>query len=413
MCSTSIGRRVRAEPRPFRLGVNYWPARTAMGWWTRFDPGEVAADFEAIAGAGMDSVRCFLRWEDFQPDPLRVDRAMLGHLVTVADAASHAGLQLVPTLFTGHMSGVNWIPGWVLGGTEHDPRFRVVAGGRVVAGRIRNWFTDDAVADAQALMAAEAAGVLAGHDALWAWDLGNENSNCSIPPDRETGRRWLARMAAAIREADPDAWVTIGLHMEDLEEDRHIGPRDAAEACDFLTMHGYPIYAGWADGPTDPDVVPFLARITRWLGGGKEVLFSEFGLPTTPEGGVAAVIGSGAEGPLLVEEEAAASYTARVLEGLRRAGCAGAMLWCFTDYARETWTDPPLDEAAHERSFGLWRADGSPKPALTAVGAAAGGTRSTSASDGWIDIDPDRFWRRPRAELRRLYERYRASMSTA
>ncbi|MBW2381895.1 MAG: hypothetical protein JRG70_20605 [Deltaproteobacteria bacterium] len=35
---------------PFRLGVNYWPARTAMGWWTAFDLAEVAADFGRIAG---------------------------------------------------------------------------------------------------------------------------------------------------------------------------------------------------------------------------------------------------------------------------------------------------------------------------------------------------------------------------
>jgi len=86
------------------------------------------------------------------------------------------------------------------------------------------------------------------------------------------------------------------------------------------------------------------------------------------------------------------------------------MLWCFADYARETWADPPLDEAVHERSFGLWRADRSPKPALTQVSAAAGEDRMTPAADDWIDVDPDRFWRQPRAELSRLYDRYRASM---
>ena len=409
--STGTGRRVRTEPPPFRLGVNYWPARSAMGWWRRFDREEVVVDFDAIARAGMDSVRCFLRWEDFQPEPARIDRAMLGHLLTVADAASRAGLQLVPTLFTGHMSGVNWIPRWAIGGADRDPRFRVVAGGRVVPDGIRDWFTDEAVADAQGLMAREAAAALAGHEALWAWDLGNENSNCSVPPDHESGRRWLGRMTTAIRGADPGAAITIGLHMEDLEEDRHIGPREAAEVCDFLTMHGYPIYASWAGGRTDPDVAPFLARITRWLGGGKDVFFSEFGLPTARHGDETGSAGAGAEGTFLVDEEEAASYTALVLGGLRRAGCTGAMLWCFADYVREIWADPPLDEAVHERSFGLWRADGSPKPALTQVVAAAGATRLTSAPDDWIDIDPDRYWQRPRAQLRRLYDRYRASIS--
>ncbi len=393
-----------AEPRTFRLGVNYWPSRTAMYWWTRFDAEEVAADFEKIADARMDSVRCFLRWEDFQPEPDRIDHAMLGHLVAVADAAARAGLQLMPTLFTGHMSGVNWIPGWALGGSERDPRFRVVSGERVVERGLRNWFTDADIAGAQAMLAGEAAAALAGHEALWAWDLGNENSNCCMPPERDLARRWLGRMTDAIRSADPDAAITIGLHMEDLEEDRHLGPREAAEFCDFLTMHGYPIYARWADGPTDEHLVPFLARITRWLGDGKDVLFSEFGLPTFR--------GQAAHAAMVVEEEAAASYTQRALAGLREAGCSGAMLWCYADYAPEMWDDRPLDEAVHERSFGLWRADGSAKPAVAMVKGAAGRSRAAPIDDSWIDVDPERFWEQPGVELARLYRLSRGSEPT-
>jgi endo-1,4-beta-mannosidase len=382
-----------------------------MDWWPRFDPAEVATDFDRIAAAGMNSVRCFLRWEDFQPEPDRVDRAMLGRLVAVADAAASAGLRLMPTLFTGHMSGVNWIPGWALGGSDRDTRFRVVSVGKVAEGGLRNWFTDAGLTRAQALLASEAAAALAGHDALWAWDLGNENSNCCVPPDREHGRRWLGEMTAAIRGADPGATITIGLHMEDLEEDRHLGPREAAEACDFLTMHGYPIYARWAEGPLDHQLVPFLTRITRWLGEDKDVLFSEFGLPTFRAG----VAADGTARPeslpeSLVEEEAAASYTGRVLDGLREAGSSGAMLWCYADYAPEMWTEPPLDEARHERSFGLWRADGSAKPAVAIVTGAAGRSRVAPPDDGWIDIDRERFWARPGAELPRLYGRYRATM---
>ena len=100
-----------------------------------FDGGETAEDFARIADAGFDSVRVFLLWEAFQPRADRVDPAMLERLVAVADAAERAGLDVVPTLFTGHMSGVNWIPAWALGGTERDARFRVVSEGRVVPGR--------------------------------------------------------------------------------------------------------------------------------------------------------------------------------------------------------------------------------------------------------------------------------------
>lgn len=392
---------------PFRLGINYWPARTAMRWWTMFDEGETADDFARISAAGSDSVRVFLLWEAFQPEPDRVDPQMLERLVTVARLAQQAGLGVMPTLFTGHMSGVGWIPDWALGGLERDARFRVVSGGHIVEDGLRNWYLDDEIVRAQALLAGRAAEALAGHEALWAWDLGNENSNCVVPADRKLARRWLSRMSSAIRTADGAAKVTIGIHMEDLEEDRLLGPREAADACDFLTMHGYPIYARWARSATDEALVPFLAHVTRWLGGGADVLFSEFGLPTYREGGPSSRHALETSASPLIGEDAAAEYVRRVLFGLHRAGTTGAMLWCYSDYDPRTFEHPPLDEAIHERSFGLWRADATPKPAVEVVRSFGGATRLSSPDrQPWIDIDPERYWQQPGVELPRLYGRY-------
>jgi endo-1,4-beta-mannosidase len=398
----------------FRLGVNYWPARTAMGWWADFDRAEVVTDFARIAAHGFDSVRLFLMWEDFQPAANRVDTSMLRRLVLVADLADAAGLAVVPTLFTGHMSGVNWIPAWALGGSDGDKRFPVVSGGRVTSSGLRNWYADPSIADAQVLLASEAAAALAGHAALWAWDLGNENSNCVIPPSRSFARDWLQRIAAAMRSADATALITLGLHMEDLEEDRRLGPGEASEVCDLLSMHGYPIYARWAEGATDEQVLPFLAHLTRWLGGGRDLLFSEFGLPTYRRGDPAGERAS-RESPFpLVEEHVAAAYTERALAALRGAGCAGAMLWCYADYVPAIWGNPPLDAAVHERSFGLWRADGSPKPAVAVVEAFTGADRIAGPHDhAWIDIERHELLADPSAQLPRLYRRFRRSGGTS
>jgi len=193
--------------------------------------------------------------------------------------------------------------------------------------------------------------------------------------------------------------------MEDLEEDRRLGPQEASQACDLLSMHGYPIYARWADGATDAELLPFLARMTRWLGDGRDVLFSEFGLPTyrrdqPHKQGLGAVP--------LVDEEAAAAYTTVALEGLRRAGCLGAFLWCCSDYDPALRQRPPFDLARHERTFGLWRVDGSAKPAVAAIAAFVGAERCPAGSaDAWIDISRDEFLLDPPAQLPRLYRRYR------
>lgn len=384
----------------FVRGVNYWPASSAMRMWERFDGAEVEADLRRCAGAGCDTVRIFLRWEDFQSRPTSVDDLALEKLRAVADRAGHAGIGLIPTLFTGHMSGVNWYPRWALG-SEPAGRFRTISGGRAVDRATHDW-CDQPVLDAQRLMAREAARALAGHPALRMWDLGNENSNCWVPRTRDDGRRWLAAIVGAIRSVDPDTPITIGLHAEDLEEDRRIGPAEAAEVCDVLSMHGYPMYLRWARSTDDDRVLPFLAGVTRWLGGGRDVLFEEFGAPTRDAGDA----GAAAVAELLLDEHDAAAYIARSIDGIAAAGCTGALLWCYADYDRSIWTEPPLDAAIHERHFGLWRSDGSAKPVVAVLTDRRAMDRVRAPDGPWAGESATAFYDRPLATLTRLYDAY-------
>jgi endo-1,4-beta-mannosidase len=390
----------------FRLGVNYWPVSSAMYWWQRFARREVEHDFTLIRGAGLDSVRIFLLWEDFQPEAGAISESALANLEQVADLAGDSGLSLIPTLFTGHMSGVNWIPQWALGADSASERFRTVSGGRVVEAATRNWYTDKRILDAQLRLAREVAARMRDKPAVWAYDLGNENSNCVVPPSREAATAWLQAIADGIRSADPERAITIGLHMEDLEEDRNLGPAEAATVSDFLCMHGYPLYAAWADSRTDELLLPFLGIITRWLSASRlDILFEEFGAPTAPNGYAESVPGGGVA---LLDEGDAARFTFRALDALHDAEFLGAMLWCYGDYSPALFSTPPLDEAPHERSFGLWRADHSAKPAVTEIDKFAGADRKTASDDfGWIDIAREDFYRDPGENLRALYVRFR------
>ena len=389
----------------FAVGVNYWPASSAMRWWRRFDADEVDRDFARIRAAGGDLVRFFLLWEDFQPAPATVSERALARLVTVADTARRHELRIIPTLFTGHMSGANFIPEWALGGKAPSGRFRVIANDRIVDRAMRNWYSDPLISEAQALLARECARALAGHAALWGWDLGNENSNCCAPPTSDDGRRWLHLIASSIRSADSACRITLGLHMEDLEDDRRIGPADAAEVCDVLCMHGYPIYTSWCRSPTDPELVAFLTEVTLWLAGGKkDVLFAEFGAATR-DGDPEAEQGPS---PVLTEDETA-RYIQSAYARLHAAGAIGGMVWCYADYDRAIWSEPPLDRAPHERHFGLWHADGTPKPAVAALGDWSGRPRVAPRQPDWSERDRTEFYRSPRETLMRLYRGYAAA----
>ena len=407
------GAAMNSDPSRFRLGINYWPSTTAMRWWQCFDMDEVERDFARIRGAGFDSVRIFLLWGIFQPTPDRVSEHALTRLERVANAAHESDLSLLPTLFTGHMSGVNWLPRWAvdresrLDSSSPAARFRIVVDNQVIRGTAKNWFSDEVVGDAQERLAGAAAEALRGHPALWAWDLGNENSNCCVPPTRRAGLAWLERMSTRIRVADPKVPITLGLHMEDLMEDRRLGPREASRFCDFLCMHGYPIYADFAEGPTDARILPFLGLVTRWLGG-RDVLFAEFGAPAFPAEGLDSDRAQSSAPTIpLLEGENAAAFTRCAVEMLHAFGFLGAMLWCYADYGEALWSGPPLDEAAHERWFGLWGADGSPKPAVDEIHRFQGLPRAPQRRDlAWIDVDPDEFYTLPRQHLSRLYRRF-------
>jgi len=405
-----------------------------MYWWSRFDRAEIEGDFLRIRRANLDCVRIFLLWEAFQPSEATVDERSLGKLVGVADIAARHELSLIVTLFTGHMSGVNWIPAWALApSADENARFRIVAGGRVVDARMRNWYADEGVVASHALLARSVAEALRDHPALWAYDLGNENSNCTLPPTHDAARRWLTQQAEAIRAADRRHPITIGLHMDDLERDTRLGPHDAATVCDFLSMHAYPMYARWARSATDAMVTPFLIQLTQWLGDA-DVLLEEFGAATQPAAqpqatsspglaasqsspGLAAQSSPGLLRPgsplALLSEADAARFVMEALAQARPVGAMGGLVWCYADYERSLWNKPPLDEAEHERHFGAWRADHTEKPVVGALrdaaeqsGAARPSETAASSSLDWIEMPRERFYDAPADNVRALYRTF-------
>ncbi len=97
----------------FTLGVNYWPRRKAMYWWSNFDAAEVNDDFALIQSLGLNVARIFLLWDGFQPEPGSVNPSALANLLKAADLAANHNLGLDVTFFTGHMSGPNWAPALV------------------------------------------------------------------------------------------------------------------------------------------------------------------------------------------------------------------------------------------------------------------------------------------------------------
>ena len=389
---------------PFRLGVNYCIAAAAMYGWKAFDRARVSADLGRVSEAGLDIVRIFPSWEDLQPAPRKVSTTQLDHLVDVAEQAERWGLKLMPTLFTGHLCGLNWMPPWTLWAKERDLRFPVFCMGKVRRNVARNPYEDTGILEAQALLLREVSGALQGHPALWAWDLGNRPSRVALPPDGDAAGLWLRAMSEELRARDASIPITLGMSVEDLWIPGALRPADAAPHLDFLSMQHDPFFASPFEDPLDPRLIPFLALLANWLGG-KDVLFSSVGVPTRPRDGKDA----GGEGSRMLDEEEASSYLSSALDGLREAGASGALLWCLSDCHPSLWTEPPFDERVHERHHGIFLHDGSPKAFGGLLEELGSRDRAPPGGEppGWIDLSVDEYLRDPATHLPRLFHHYR------
>lgn len=402
--------------QPFVLGVNYWPRRKAMYWWSDFDPGEVREEFALIADLGMTVVRPFLLWDDWQPTPDTVDQGCLANLVTVADIAADTGLQLDLTFFTGHMSGPNWSPRWLLdNGPAAVPEWQVkqtISQGQPVASRYRNPYSDPTALSASRLLLSTVVEALKDHPALWMWNLGNEPDIFAWPPDAATGQAWVREMTGLIKGIDPAHPVTCGLHNANIMVDNGLRIDQVYAETDIAVMHAYPMYVPLARHALDPDWVPFTCALTTALCG-KPTLMEEFGGCTAPPGEPSFtwewdLLGE-PRTQFMASEEALAEYLAEVLPRLVNVGATGAVIWCFADYATELWDRPPCDEFKHERFFGLVRPDGTLKPHAEVIRNFAATQPVVKTADlhtVQLAITPDQYYKNPIKYLPDLYEQF-------
>jgi len=404
-----------------------------MAMWRRFDAGEIREDFARIAGFGLDTVRFFLRWDDFQPEPERVDPGMLDRLETVVTLAAEARLRTAPTLCCGHMSDVNWLPAWSLDRHAPHPRFRTItAEGESPLGAGNLY--DGRLLDAQLVFARAVADRLREHPAVAAWDIGHEftsvrepspvrvvsGEHASEPAAEREVAEWSRRLAGVLEETS-SILSTAGTHAGDVTSERHIRLGSLCAPFAFASMQGRTVESAFARSRLDPEVVPFLAMLAASFSY-KPVTVTGFGNPTCPSDKFSAFERFAMPGeppnmtispddtafatyPCLTEYEMA-EYCTSVLERLHADGRLGAYWWCWADYADDLAAQPPFDRAPHERTCGIVRSDGSEKPVAKALAAFAGQQRTVAAANDMPMISSTYYYRTLPVSTKTLFDAF-------
>jgi endo-1,4-beta-mannosidase len=403
-----------ADASPFVLGVNYWPRKKAMYWWKDFERAEVESEFGQIVALGLQVVRIFLFWEDFQPAPNLVNDRALDDLGTVLDVARATNIRVLPTFFTGHMSGINWWPTWALSEDEDSGGSLRMADGEYTNRIGRDPYADPFMLEAERILLSAVCERYGAHPSVYSWNLSNEPDIFSMPSTNEDSATWNATHAATIRRYS-DLPISAGMHLPTIAANNGFRPDYLAPNNDFLSMHAYSIYFGPTqdDDPLNSDVVPLASLVTEGLGG-KAVLLEEFGYASSEQGDVSeyrSVRRGDREGrQYFADDRSGGRYYREVLEKLARCGSLGAFAWMFSDYAPALWDRPPFDTHEHERFFGLTRHDGKVKPsgeAMREFAQRVARGESPVRSVSRLQLDPDEWYRDPAGNFNRLFYEWR------
>lgn len=402
----------------FTLGVNYWPRKKAMYWWKDFDRTEVEQEFSEIAALQLHVARIFLLWEDFQPMPERINDRALADLGIVLDVSREAGIQVMPTFFTGHMSGINWWPAWALTNEEDTSGFLRMANGAYTTRAGRDSYTDPFMLDAELRLVAAVCGRYGGHPAIYSWNFSNEPDLFYRPKRYEDSAAWNALLTREVRKYSAKP-VSAGMHMPTVAANNGFRPDMLAPNNDFLSMHAYSIYyhETMQNEPLNSDVVPLACLITEALGG-KRVLLEEFGYASSEHGDVSFFKEIqrpwGVQHQFFADDASGGRYYREVLEKLVRCGALGALGWMFSDYAPALWNKPPFDIVEHERFFGLTRYDGTVKPSGEAMRSLALQVRNGTLPQRTIPplhLDPQVWYQQPAENFDRQFHTRRGRLS--
>ena len=321
--------------------------------WDRFDVDEIGEDMARIKALGLDVVRFFLIWEAFQPDPGHMNDTTLRRFDALMERIAAAGLQAMPTLFCGHMSGVNWLPGWTLERDTTSGRFRTISGGSIVDRSIGDFYANPELLRAQVYFARRVGERLRDHPALFAWDLGNEFSNLRTPA--ATRRRVMERTSERNAARSLRRRHTGGMHGEDLEQDRNLRPSSMARPVD-LSDHArlFGLQQVRARSPRSRRRTVSLPSCTvvQWKTGALQRV-RQSGCPPGSNRVDGLLVSTKPRWPSTV---GASSIACTRAAHSGRFGGAGPTT---IPRSREL---PPFDKAPHELRFGIVRSDGSLKP---------------------------------------------------
>lgn len=334
----------------FILGCNYWASHAGTEMWKNWNADVVRRDLELLSENGIEYLRVFPNWRDFQPvkplycgggtfyeyrmenesfpeNPFYLDEEMLQRFHEFCQIAEQLGMKLIVGLLTGWMSGRLFIPSALFD---------------------KNIYTDPAALSFEQKFIKGFISRMKDEAAIYAWDLGNECNCMGKAQNRIEAENWTAIIANAIRAADPERLIVSGMHS--LSPDSVWSIQDQAMHTDILTTHPYPFWVPHCSDDKMQSMKTMLHAVSesRMYAsiGHKPCLVEEIGTM----------------GPMICDEQTGADFIRVNLWANWADGQLGVMWWCAHD--QNELETAPYSWNMCERELGLLDSSMQPKPVL-------------------------------------------------
>lgn len=332
------------------LGCNYWDSKSGTDMWKNWDYDSVDDDLAKLSEYGVQYLRVFPNWRDFQPiqslkwwqgkvreyrvgekaleNEFGIDTIMLKRFDAFCDLAKKHNMKLIVSIITGWMSGRLFVPPALEGKNIINDPEALMWETKFVRGFVK-YFKD--------------------RPEIVYWDLGNECNNISECNNRYEAWLWTSTIRNAILSEDKSRKIMSGMHalgVNAMENQWTI--QDQGELTDILCPHPYP-------SPTvGGDIEPMNQLRTTLIPTIQTVLYSSIGKKP------AMIQECGSFNDMIANRRIAADWIRiNMLSGWAN-GSLGFLWWCAHEHLH--LENPPYSWSMVERELGLLDKDKQPKP---------------------------------------------------
>lgn len=337
----------------FAVGCNYWASNAGAYTWRFFDKEVVKKDLDVLHSYGVDTIRVFPLWPDFQPlkkgntfsnifplrnneqipsDPDGLDEEAISNFSFLLDEAEKRNIQVIVALINGWMSGRWYAPDFL---------------------QNVNLLTDAKAIIWECRFAQAFVKRFKNRSCILAWEPGNEcnclNSNWSLIPTKDQSELWLSAVTNAIRAADNTRPVYSGMHGV-FYGDRAFNTEILGRYTDMQTTHPYPNFTQHCnrEGVLTMRSALHAAAESVYCGDltGQPCLVEEINTL----------------GPMLLHDDFIPEFLDKTMFSSYQYGTTGYLWWCGFDQEKLNFL--PYDEISLECNLGLCFSDQSPKPVI-------------------------------------------------